>query len=479
MHSLFILLLLISLLDVSSAFLQSSQVLKNRIIFDNARIPADVAYSLAQQNSRLGSFEIMTLSSNKEVAPYICHLPADKEVNISKPAQTITTSELKQTAIDIIQKTYDNGNCSMTFNIQAGYWTVGYCFGDKVMQFHEDLVDFISGNHKAQLPNHVYVLGKFPNMKPYKTTEIKNQKGNQRVKLDPKDFIIFEGEFSSFGDNEVDSSTNTQKFIKHTLGDGEICDLTLQPRTIDIVYKCDEDFGSPGIIEIQEIKTCQYQMIVNVPGLCQLEAFRKNLIHENIMDITCKRVGKENAPSIGSVSHDTFFDYRSPVSSSQVAKIRNEKADLNQFHIHPIGDGFYLGTLKEEYKSDQPYWRTRVIAINANDISDGDLLNRFGKLFLNSLERKFPSPIMLTDNLVTTLQWSDSFIYWIEMYDLFGNFLALFKMARDGKLDNHEVEFHKINPVDEDNLISFNLNSNYFENPNNNWNFEYFMRDFD
>lgn len=470
-------ILLVSLFKVSSSLSQSTQTLKNRIVYDNARIPVDVAHSLTQQKSELGLFEIMSLNANNEIEPYICHLPVDKKVNISKPVHHFATSELKQTAINIILETFDDDKCTLEFNIQAGYWTVGYCFGDKIMQFHEDLVDFLSGNHRAQLPNHVYVLGKFPNAKPYKQTEIRNQRDEQnKVNLDPRDFIVFEGEFSSFGDDEVDYSTNTQKFIKHTLGNGEICDLTLQPRTVDIVYKCDQDFGRPGIMEIQEIKTCQYQMIVNVPGLCLLEEFRKNLIHENIVDITCKKIDQDDNLSLQEVTYDTFFEYQLPNQGSQVAKVKNEKVDLDQFYINPIGDGFYLGSLKHEYKGDKPYWNTRVIAINANDIDEGDLLNRFGKLFLHTLERKFPSPITINDNIATALQWGDSFIYWIEMYDMFDNFVALFKMVRDGKLDNHEVEFHKISVVDKQSTENFAANLDYFDHPNKDWNFEYFKR---
>ncbi|KAG5420842.1 YOS9 [Candida metapsilosis] len=469
-----LLIILLGLFDISLALLSSTQALKNRIVFDNSRIPVDVAHSLARQESPLGQFQVVSLNSNKEIVPYLCHLPADKEVNVSKPAHSTATPELKQAAIDIIQETFDNGNCSFEYNIQSGYWTVGYCFGDKIMQFHEELIDFVSGKHKAQLPNHVYVLGRFPNVKPYKQTEIRNQKGSQKVKLDPRDFIMFEGEFSTFGDDEDDYSTNTQKFIKHTLGNGEICDLTLEPRTIDIVYKCDQSFGRPGIMHIQEIKTCQYQMIVNVPGLCQIEEFRKNLIHENILDITCKRIQGDRHSPVDSVSYDDFFEYNQPIST-QVAKVKNEKVDLNQFHINPIGDGFYLGSLKQEYKRDSPYWNTRVIAINANDFGEQELLDRFGKLFINSMDRKFPSPIIIAENIATPLHWNDSFIYWLEMYDLFGNYVALFKMARDGTQNNHKVEFHKIGALEHESL-SFNVDSDYFEHANEDWNFEFFKR---
>ncbi|KAI5957847.1 YOS9 [Candida theae] len=469
-------ILFISSLCLTSALLHSPQPLKNRIVFDNARIPVDVAHSLAQQKFSSGQFEIISLTSNQEIEPYVCHLPADKEVNVSKPIHSSTTFELKQAAIDIIQETFDNGNCTLEFNIQAGYWTVGYCFGDKIMQFHEDVIDFVSGQHKAQLPNHVYVLGKFPNVKSYKQTEIRNQNGNQKVVLDPRDFVVFEGEFSSFGDDEVDYSTNAQKFIKHTLGNGEICDLTLQPRSIDIVYKCDEDFGRPGIIDIQEIKTCQYQMIVNVPGLCRIEEFRKNLIQENIIDITCKKIEGSTNSSVDDVSYDTFFNYNQSVIGSQVAKVKNEKIDLNQFIINPIGDGFYLGALKPEYKRDVPYWRTRVIAINANNKDKAYLLDQFGKQFLNSLDRKFPSPIMINDNVALTLQWNDSFIYWLEMYDLFGNFVALFKITRDGKQNNNEVEIQRFYAVEKEIASSFDVGSDYFDHPNEYWNFEFFKR---
>ncbi|KAI3406956.2 YOS9 [Candida oxycetoniae] len=307
---------------------------------------------------------------------YICHVPTT-ETNITVPAPA--TPHLKEKGLSLVQETFGDGNCFFAFNIQAGYWTVGYCFGDKVIQFHEEDEDFFSGNHKPQIPDHVYVLGKFPNVPPYKKVMIKNQM-KQKVVLDSNDYSIFDGEFSYFEDN--------QKYLKHTLA-GEICDLTLKPRTIDIVYKCDENVG---LLEFQEIKTCQYQMVIGVPRLCEIEDFRK--AEEDVVDVNCKAI------------EGSF-----------------EKLDLNKYQLQPLGGGLYIGQ-----KSPYPN-----IAVSINELN----ITSFGESFFSSLE-KIPSPDSMS------LKWTDSFIYWINLYDMFGNHQGLFRIERDGSLSNHQIGIEKV-----------------------------------
>ncbi|CAK9437598.1 uncharacterized protein LODBEIA_P19760 [Lodderomyces beijingensis] len=342
---------------------------KNRVKFERAQIPLVDVQSYLDS----GDYEVMRYPGSS----YLCHIPRD-EVNITRPSPS--TPQLLEKGLQLIKDQFAGSECLLALNIQAGYWTVGYCFGDKIIQFHEDANDFFSGNHKPQLPNHVYVLGKFPGATPYQTIRIKNQMGHE-VELDSNDFAMLDGEFSFFEDN--------QKYIKHTLS-GEICDLTLRPRTIDIVYKCSE---TAQILEFQEIKTCQYQMVVGVPKLCEMEEFRK--LVETVVDITCKSIEGSN-----------------------------EKLDLTQYKLQPMGNGIYIGS-----RAGHPN-----VAVSIDHLSDV----QFGQHLVSCLER-LPSPDK------STLTWSDTFVFWIELYDLFGNFVSLFRIKRDGSDETHQISIEQMN----------------------------------
>ncbi|KAI5959261.1 YOS9 [Candida pseudojiufengensis] len=458
---------LLSLLVFASHLLAyTSQKPRNRITFEDVSIPLDVANKLVDLNDQViekGHFEIM---QNQKQQSYLCHIPTEKAINITRPISTIPIPELKVKAMSAIQETFDDGNCTFAL---LNYWTLGYCFGDKVMQFHEDAKDFLSGNHRAQLPNHVYILGKFPNVVSYKKTRIKNQNRGQKVTLNSNDFTIFEGEFSYFGDNDIDSSTNTQKFIKHTLFDGELCDLTLQPRTIDIVYKCDENYKTAGIMEMQEIKTCQYQMIVNVPKLCQIEEFKKNVIHDNIVDVSCKNIDSNDKFVGNNITYDDFYQF------NESTKAMGSKIDVNDYFLNSLGDGFSIGSPKIKFLSDESY-KDRLIIVNAKYNDDEDIIQRFGKLFISALERKLPSPIMISENVATTLNWRDSFIIWIEIYDLFGNFMGLYRIERDGSNEKRQISIQKVNMETGKDQDDIEVDIRYLHNPNAKWNYEHFQR---
>lgn len=350
---------------------------KDRIIFEPAQIPwAQIPNYLTSNEG----YEVMKLQN----LSYLCKVPTT-HIQLSRPPPL--TPESKNQSLNLIKENLDNGDCVFAFNIQGAYWTVGFCFGDKVIQFHEDIKDFKSGNHRPQLPNHIYVLGKFPNTAPYKKVRPKNQLGiTKAVEVDPDDFTVVDGEFSYFEDN--------QRFIKHTLY-GDICDLTLLPRTIDVVYKCAEQYK---IIDFQETKTCEYQIVIGVPKLCELEEFRK--VEENVLDIKCKLI-----------------------EGSQ------EKLDLSKYTLKPMNKGVYWGA-----RSGYPN-----IAVTLEPL---DLI-QFGKFVVSSLE-KIPGPEYSPKT--GHLKWSDSFTYLVEQYDLFGNFHGLFEIINDASDPKHEILIEQIEP---------------------------------
>ena len=145
----------------------------------------------------------------------------------TKPKPTMSVHELKSRAIDLISESFVEGtSCVFSFNLHANYWTIGYCHGINVIQFHENLDDFISGIHKPHSPNHVYTLGNFL-----------------------KQTLPLEFEF------DTKERTISQRLL------GEVCDLTGEPRTIDTIYRCDHILE---ISELTEIRTCQYELHINV-----------------------------------------------------------------------------------------------------------------------------------------------------------------------------------------------------------------------
>ncbi|KAI9299171.1 hypothetical protein K502DRAFT_326739 [Neoconidiobolus thromboides FSU 785] len=51
-------------------------------------------------------------------------------------------------------------------------------------------------------------------------------------------------------------------------GGGDICDLTKKPRTVEVIYECYPQYIE-GIIDLKELSTCNYQMIINSVKLCE------------------------------------------------------------------------------------------------------------------------------------------------------------------------------------------------------------------
>ncbi|EGW33735.1 uncharacterized protein SPAPADRAFT_135526 [Spathaspora passalidarum NRRL Y-27907] len=470
--ALFTLLGLVHVATASHTVYKSS----NRIIFQNGAIPKNIAESFVAMNEDIketAQFEILNMHTKYHNGSYLCHLPREKEIDLRIPSPGTPTSELKKKAMDIIQKTFSTDNCTFSFNLHDGYWTIAYCFGDKVIQFHESLQHYLSGKHEPHFPMHVYTLGRFPGSeKINKNIKIENQAKGLETKLDETDFTIFDGEYSYFSTNQPDSETNTQKFIKHTLSSGEICDLTMKPRTIDIVYQCDQSVAGPSkLLQFQEIKTCQYQMIIHVPGLCALEEFKRNIIHDNVVDMECKKID-DSRDSDKNISYSDFFSYTETVPVLGLPPTKNVKVNLQDYSLTPCGGGYFLGTKKTESKTGNPYWDRRRIFIYSGIKPQEDLVEEFGRMLLSVLDHKIPSPLVNEKKLELLLSWNDSFTMWYEMYDYTGNFMSLFRVRR-GDHKTHSLEVETFDPSV---LNGANGMLSKFEAPNNNWNFEHFSR---
>ncbi|KAI9278486.1 hypothetical protein BDA99DRAFT_554118 [Phascolomyces articulosus] len=140
------------------------------------------------------------------------------------------------------------------------YWTYEYCHKKHVRQFHVDrsAIQTDPPTRTPQGPS--FYLGVFS------PTSITSNNG--------------EGEGSSSTTTTSSEKTDiaepstslkhvgNQRYLTQRWTDGSECDLTGKPRSIEVQFHCDMNSGDQ-ISMLQEVTTCQYQMSISTPRLCE------------------------------------------------------------------------------------------------------------------------------------------------------------------------------------------------------------------
>lgn len=464
---------------------------KYNVKYYHANIPKDFANGFVELNDKIeenGSFEILGIDEQSSKNQYLCFVPnPNTAVNVSiESAQRNTRSkaienepkseaEIIQRGVEAIEKSFSRKDCVFAYGSNGGYWTLGYCYGDKVVQFHENLQHFVAtGKHKPEYPDYIYVLGRFKGSSK-EPTNLDNQSPWACNNLDLSEFTIHESSIIS----DATAKNEQSRFLQHTLYDGEICDLTRKPRSIDIIYKCDPNHrGRIEILDQQEIKTCVYQMVIGVPKLCSLDEFRPNKVEDQIIDIDCKLIDQTNQVKADKLSYQDFFYFTDDIpSDNKIFPIPHSyKVSLNNYNLSPCGHGFYLGQSKLPINSPSVYFNFRhILVFNDQYHSSIDLLEKLGKMLQVCVGNKILSP-HIENKRQSLLSWNDTFILWFELYDFYGSFISLVKVSRDGSKEELELKLQLINPetmLDQDGDL---VKVPEFEAPNNAWNFQKFSK---
>lgn len=316
----------------------------------------------------------------------------------------------------------DSHQCFFTAGLNEGYWTYGYCFGDKVIQFHENMAAFHkTGVHQPEFPNHVFVLGRFDGSNS-KDPKILNQSTTKSRTLHKQDFSIINDPYKT-----SELVKRPQKALSHVLSNGGWCDLTNEPRTIEIVYRCAPDMDFPlGIASVSEVKTCDYQMIVNVRGLCGVPEFAPSNMEEKIVDVVCTN-NTEQSPG-----GKTFPQPKSTT------------VDIQDFKLQAAGNGFFWGRPKSYDGSEDLYDRRSVVFYNDVILDERRFIHDFSRMYSNSMEFKIRSPNPASLDQVAT--WDDFFTAWYEIYDENGRFFKVMKVARSGSVDTKGLNLQLVDP---------------------------------
>ncbi|ODV79606.1 uncharacterized protein CANTADRAFT_29406, partial [Suhomyces tanzawaensis NRRL Y-17324] len=459
---------------------------KYKVKYENTAIPIKIANEFVGLGGEGESFEIVNIDRVDNREKFLCRLPKEQRTNgtdshmkqsIPSNAGNSTDRELIESAIEAITASFSRETCVFEIGLNGGYWTFGFCFGDKIIQFHEDIMHFLeTKEHKPESPNYIFALGRFKGV-PRTKVKLQNQASKLENDLNPEDFLIQEDIVDQLSDSGSAIQFSSQKFVQHTLGNGGICDLTQEPRTVDVVYKCDlKNTRGIQILEVQEYKTCRYQLVINVPKLCNIKEFRPNNIEDKVIDITCKSIDTESTEVANGISRDDFDSFKELTNENNLFLADSKyKINIADYHLTPCGYGFYIA--QSQQASSIPAWSDKTLLVyNGEYESATDILRHAGGMFQKVLERKIFSPVFVGQNTISALSWSDSFIVWYELFDFYGNFIYYVRVLRDGGDQAKQLELQVIDPnsmIDQD---GDKVEMPEFEAPNKQWNFEKFYR---
>ncbi|KAK6453941.1 uncharacterized protein RJT20DRAFT_131409 [Scheffersomyces xylosifermentans] len=460
---------------------------KYKVNYFYSNIPYNIAKSFVSLNdeiSQFGFFETLNVDKEDVSEKYLCFRPKEVVLNttisITNGSVPLSGDELRSMAVNQITASFPRNTCVYSFGMAGGYWTYAYCFGDKIIQFHEDVDHLLqTGQHKAHLPDAIFTLGRFNGARNVEA-KIMNQAEDLQNHLQPRDFLVHDDMLNPFVSSLSGSTYHSQKVLSHELKNGGICDVTGQPRSVEVIYKCDpNNRGITEIVEVQEIKTCQYQMVINVPKLCAIEEFRPVNNEDKVKEIDCKLIDQKNEMTSDLVKYEEFFYYGDdlPYTTRLFPLKKGFKINYADYIIFPCGSGFHVCIPKWKPTTSSAFWNNRyVLQFNGEYSSTDDLLDKLGRVLTTALERKFPSPIFLDNGIATTLNWQDTFVAWYELYDFYGKFITMVRITRDGTRDDHDLGMQLVDPETMKDQDGDPVEIRSFDAPNNKWNFESFTR---
>eukprot|EP00298_Acanthocystis_sp_HF-20_P029095 c796_g1_i1.p1 GENE.c796_g1_i1~~c796_g1_i1.p1 ORF type:complete len:419 (+),score=159.50 c796_g1_i1:29-1285(+) len=214
---------------------------------------SDLGYVIEFYDSALKPLDKETLSSISEWIPmtnyegkeYNCSLPVVK----SKQSREEEASKEPKVNINKVFQSLD-GQCIFR---NEGWWTYEFCFKQRIRQFHVEgkklVAEFFLGLHDAV------------------KSQIKKVESPSSLKTDLPRYAI-------------------------EMFDGTVCDLTNKRRKSIIIFECGKQFSLESILELV---TCEYQVSVKVPALCDGEAKAKeqSLAPINCYAIDIEQIDKE------------------------------------------------------------------------------------------------------------------------------------------------------------------------------------------
>lgn len=167
----------------------------------------------------------------------------------------------------------------------SGWWSYSFCYNTHVKQFHQ----LPPGKGTPIFPpvedpaTPSYVLGKFGEVR--NRFAVEGGTNDMEAGLPPE-----ESDQGRTTDIQA-KGTSSSRYLSQKLSGGTTCDLTGNPRRVEIQFHCHPQ-SVDRIGWIKEVSTCSYLMVVYTPRLCNDMAFLPPR-EERAESIACREIVKE------------------------------------------------------------------------------------------------------------------------------------------------------------------------------------------
>lgn len=215
-------------------------------------------------------FVTITSSQNEQYQCIVPRVPSrlvNDQSATNSSAKDDDDEKRNMSPFHLLEILFTRGFCSKRLE---QYWSYELCHGKFLRQYHS--TNSLGKNSIAQ----EFYLGKFQ-MSDFKLYEEEYEKEMEEYKTrgGARPTIIIEG--------------HARPYVRINMTSGTQCDLTNKNRMSKVFYVCSEE-NKHEIYSLKETSTCEYEVIVLSPLLCNHEDFRIDTNMEQ--DITCFSVGK-------------------------------------------------------------------------------------------------------------------------------------------------------------------------------------------
>ncbi|KAJ1874214.1 Protein OS-9 [Coemansia sp. RSA 990] len=254
-------------------------------------LPADADSASLSQSTTLVYDPVIAKAGRKW--KFLCQVPrVDKNITAAKSKDNASDSKSGELdahkeneqaimrGLELLQPL--KRNC---ISYTAGWWTFEYCHDQRVRQYHRTAPD--KNGDVAEIE---YRLGDYSHRKQYPAIE-SSERDASGTRPEVRTTQI-----RQFG---------RKRFLTQVWAGGTVCDITRQPREVEIQFHCDPN-SPERIVYVEEVAICQYIMVINTPRLCADSSFY-DVAASTVNDIKCQQVVADKEYEILMAEHDSLL----------------------------------------------------------------------------------------------------------------------------------------------------------------------------